>query len=153
MDDFSAKPGHPNTYGLIGSEANSIEPEKRMLSSMSPTIVEKNNELYLVVGSPGGSTIITSVFQTIMNIMIFDMDIQSAVDEPRFHHQWLPDNIFVEKNRLSNNILDSLTNMGHKIKERSSIGRVNAILISDDIETGADKRGNNLGLELYVPID
>ena len=91
MDDFSSKPGYPNTYGLVGSEANSIEPEKRMLSSMTPTIIEKDRKLFLVLGSPGGSTIITSVFQTILNVILFNMDIQSAVNAPRFHHQWLPD--------------------------------------------------------------
>jgi len=153
MDDFSTKPGYPNTYGLIGSEINSIEPEKRMLSSMSPTIVEKNNELYLVLGSPGGSTIITSVFQTIMNIIMFNMDIQSAVNAPRFHHQWLPDNIFIEKNSFSNKTIDSLKMIGHKIKERSNMGHVNAIIKHNEIKTGADKRGDNIGIELYVPTN
>ena len=152
MDDFSSKPGYPNTYGLIGSKANAIEPGKRMLSSMSPTIVEKNNNLFLVLGSPGGSTIITSVFQTIMNVMIFNMDIQSAVNKPRFHHQWLPNHIFVEKNGFIQNTIDSLISIGHTIKERSSMGHVNAILINEKIETGADRRGDNSGLELYVPI-
>jgi len=151
MDDFSSKPGYPNTYGLIGSEANSIASEKRMLSSMSPTIVEKKNEVYLILGSPGGSTIITSVFQTIMNNLIFNMDIQSAVDAPRFHHQWLPDKIFIEKNGFKKNTIDSLNMIGHEVKERSNMGHVNAIIISDKIETGADKRGDNLGLEFYVP--
>ena len=153
MDDFSSKPGSPNTYGLIGSEANAIEPQKRMLSSMSPTIVEKNNKLFLVLGSPGGSTIITSVFQTIMNIMVFNMDIQSAVDKPRFHHQWLPNHIFIEKNKFPESTIDSLKSIGHRIKERSNIGHVNAILINKKIKTGADKRGDNSGLELYVPIN
>ena len=153
MDDFSSKPGHPNTYGLIGSEANSIKPEKRMLSSMSPTIIEKENKVFLVLGSPGGSTIITSVFQTIMNTINFDMDIQSAVDAPRFHHQWLPDNIYFERNNFLKNTIDSLTELGHKIKERSSMGHVNAILMYPKIATGEDKRGDNKGFELYVPIE
>lgn len=153
MDDFSSKPGSPNTYGLIGSEANAIEPQKRMLSSMSPTIVEKNNKLFLVLGSPGGSTIITSIFQTIMNIMVFNMDIQSAVDKPRFHHQWLPNHIFIEKNEFPQSTIDSLKSIGHMIKERSNIGHVNAILMNKKIKTGADKRGDNSGLELYVPIN
>jgi len=153
MDDFSSKPGSPNTYGLIGSEANAIEPQKRMLSSMSPTIVEKNNKLFLVLGSPGGSTIITSIFQTIMNIMVFNMDIQSAVDKPRFHHQWLPNHIFIEKNGFPQSTIDSLKSIGHRIKERSNIGHVNAILMNKKIKTGADKRGDNSGLELYVPIN
>ena len=133
MDDFSSKPGSPNTYGLIGSEANAIEPQKRMLSSMSPTIVEKNNKLFLVLGSPGGSTIITSIFQTIMNIMVFNMDIQSAVDKPRFHHQWLPNHIFIEKNEFPQSTIDSLKSIGHMIKERSNIGHVNAILMNKKI--------------------
>ncbi len=148
MDDFSSKPGHPNTYGLIGSEANSIEPEKRMLSSMSPTILEKNGELFLVLGSPGGSTIITSVFQTILNVILFNMDIQSAVDAPRFHHQWLPDLIFLEKNSFSKNTIDSLKILKHNIKERRSMGHVNAIHVDNKIDVGADKRGSNFGLIL-----
>ncbi len=143
MDDFSSKPGHPNTYGLIGSEANSIEPEKRMLSSMTPTIIEKNNELFLVLGSPGGSTIITSVFQTILNVILFNMDIQSAVNAPRFHHQWLPDLIYVEKNSFPKTILDSLIILGHQIKARNTMGHVNAIHIEGEIDAGADKRGSN----------
>jgi len=143
MDDFSSKPGHPNAYGLIGSDANSIEPEKRMLSSMTPTIVEKNGELFLVLGSPGGSTIITSVFQTILNVILFKMDIQSSVNAPRFHHQWLPDLIYVEKNSFPKNTLDSLKILGHQIKERSSMGHVNAIHVDGKIHTGADKRGSN----------
>ena len=121
MDDFSSKPGTANTYGLLGSVANSIEPEKRMLSSMTPTIIEKNNDLFLVLGTPGGSTIITSVFQTIMNITLFDMDIQSAVDTPRFHHQWKPDNIYMEKSLASDSLLNALSNKGHVINIRNNI--------------------------------
>ena len=143
MDDFSAKPGYPNTYGLVGSEANSIEPEKRMLSSMTPTIIEKNGELFLVLGSPGGSTIITSVFQTILNIIVFNMDIEHAVNASRFHHQWIPDLIYVEKNAFSKETLDSLKILGHQIKQRSPMGHVNAIHINHKMTTGADKRGSN----------
>ena len=143
MDDFSAKPGCPNTYGLVGSEANSIEPEKRMLSSMTPTIIEKNGELFLVLGSPGGSTIITSVFQTILNIIVFNMDIEHAVNASRFHHQWIPDLIYVEKNAFSKETLDSLKILGHQIKQRSPMGHVNAIHINHKMTTGADKRGSN----------
>ena len=146
MDDFSSKPGSPNTYGLIGSEANSIAPGKRMLSSMTPTIIEKEDELFLILGSPGGSTIITSVFQTFLNLVLFNMDIQSAVDEPRFHHQWLPDYIHLEKNSLNPVTIDSLKLIGHQIKERSSMGHVNAIYVGEKIEIGADKRGSNSGL-------
>ena len=146
MDDFSSKPGHPNTYGLVGSEANSIEPEKRMLSSMTPTIIEKDRKLFLVLGSPGGSTIITSVFQTILNVILFNMDIQSAVDAPRFHHQWLPDLIFLENNSFSKSTMDSLILLGHKIKERGTMGHVNAIEFNDYIRFGADRRGSNYGI-------
>jgi len=146
MDDFSSKPGSPNTYGLIGSEANSIAPGKRMLSSMTPTIIEKEDDLFLILGSPGGSTIITSVFQTFLNLTLFNMDIQSAVDEPRFHHQWLPDFIYLEKNSLNQLTIDSLKLIGHQIKERSPMGHVNAIYVGEEIEIGADKRGSNTGL-------
>ena len=104
MDDFSVKPGFPNMYGLVGGEANSVQPGKRMLSSMTPTIVEKDGKLFLVVGSPGGSTIPTTVFQVIINVIDFGMNIQEAVDAGRFHHQWLPDWISYEKNAI-----DSLT--------------------------------------------
>ena len=148
MDDFSSKPGYPNTYGLIGSEANSIEPEKRMLSSMTPTIIEKDRKLFLVLGSPGGSTIITSVFQTILNVILFNMDIQSAVDAPRFHHQWLPDLIYLENNSFSKSTMDSLILIGHKIKERGPMGHVNAIELNDYIRFGADRRGSNYGITI-----
>ncbi len=148
MDDFSSKPGYPNTYGLVGSEANSIEPEKRMLSSMTPTIIEKDRKLFLVLGSPGGSTIITSVFQTILNVILFHMDIQSAVDAPRFHHQWLPDLIFLENNSFSKSTMDSLILLGHKIKERGTMGHVNAIELNDYIRFGADRRGSNYGITI-----
>ncbi len=146
MDDFSSKPGHPNVYGLLGSDANAIEPEKRMLSSMTPSILEKNNNLFLVLGTPGGSTIITSVFQTILNVILFKMPIQDAVDAPRFHHQWMPDNIYVEKVIYTDSLVNPLNAIGHNIKERSSIGHVNAILYNQNsISTGADHRGDNLG--------
>jgi gamma-glutamyltranspeptidase/glutathione hydrolase len=105
MDDFSAKPGVPNLYGLTGTEANSIAPGKRMLSSMTPTIVEKDNKLFMVVGTPGGSTIITSVLQTILNVYEYNMTMQEAVNAPRFHHQWLPDEITFEPNSFSTELL------------------------------------------------
>ena len=146
MDDFSSKPGSPNTYGLIGSQANSIEPGKRMLSSMTPSILEKNDNLFLVLGSPGGSTIITSVLQTILNVILFDMSIQHAVDNKRFHHQWKPEYIYMEKNLASDSIIKSLQNMGHYVKERNSIGHVNAIMFDKNtISIGVDKRGDNSG--------
>jgi len=145
MDDFSVKQGVPNMYGLTGSEANSIKPGKRMLSSMTPVIVEKDGKLFLVAGSPGGSTIPTSVLQVIINIIDFDMDIRQAVDAGRFHHQWLPDYISYEKNSLDSSTVLQLKMMGHELRERSNIGRVNAIMILPDgkITEGADRRGDN----------
>ena len=145
MDDFSSKPGFPNSYGLVGGEANSIQPDKRMLSSMTPTILEKNGKLFLVVGSPGGSTIITSVFQTIINVVDHDMSMQEAVSAKRFHHQWLPDYISYEKNAFSDSLILVLQEMGHNFKERYSIGRVDAILKRKDgtLEGGADPRGDD----------
>lgn len=147
MDDFSSKPGVPNMYGLIGAEANSILPEKRMLSAMTPTIVEKNGELFMILGTPGGSTIITSVLQTILNVHEFGMTMQEAVDAPRFHHQWLPDEIRMEPNRFPRETIDSLKNMGHRINETHSpvIGIVNGIRVMPDkkLEGGADHRGDD----------
>ena len=148
MDDFSIKPGFPNMFGLIGGEANAIEPNKRMLSSMTPTIIEKDNKPFLIVGTPGGSTIITSVFQTILNVIDFNMGMQEAVDAKRFHHQWLPDALIIEKNTLEDDVRENLNNLGHKIIERNSIGRMDCILIKNDgsLEGGADKRGDNIAL-------
>ena len=147
MDDFSVKPGYPNMFGLIGGEANSIEPNKRMLSSMTPTIIEKDNNLYMVLGTPGGSTIITSVFQTILNVIDFNMGMQEAVDAKKFHHQWLPDFLIVEKNTLNSDLKNNLLKIGHKINERSSLGRMDCILIENEVlEGGADKRGDNTAI-------
>jgi gamma-glutamyltranspeptidase/glutathione hydrolase len=148
MDDFSVKPGSPNMYGLIGGEANAIVAGKRMLSSMTPTIIEKNGKLLMVVGTPGGSTIITSVFQTILNVLAFGQNMQEAVAAPRFHHQWLPDEIAVEKNAITPATRSYLEAKGYILKERGAIGRVDAILVKPDgeLETGADPRGNDTGL-------
>jgi len=127
MDDFSAKPGVPNVFGLVGKEANSIHPGKRMLSSMTPTIVEKNGELFLVLGAPGGSTIITAVLQTLLNVVEYEMPLAEAVKAPRFHHQWLPDRIVVEKGALSTAVRDSLTAMGHQLHEITYMAKIKAI--------------------------
>ncbi|MDC1109192.1 gamma-glutamyltransferase [Flavobacteriaceae bacterium] len=147
MDDFSSKPGVPNMYGLIGSKINRIEPGKRMLSSMTPTIVEKNNDLYMVLGTPGGSTIITSVLQTILNVHEFKMTMQQAVNAPRFHHQWLPDVILFETTGFDKKITDKVASDGYKTHFDSSkiTSKVEGILILDNgkIEGGADKRGDD----------
>lgn len=147
MDDFSSKPGEPNMFGLIGAEANSIQPEKRMLSSMTPTIVEKNGKLYMTLGTPGGSTIITSVLQTILNVHEFNMTMQEAVNAPRFHHQWLPDEIRMEPNLFDKKLVKQLEALGYSINEKDSpvIGKVDGILVLDDnsYEGGADYRGDD----------
>jgi len=148
MDDFSVNPGSPNMYGLIGGSANAIEPSKRMLSSMTPTIVEKNGQLFMVVGTPGGSTIITSVFQTILNVVDFKLSMQGAVDFKRFHHQWKPDLITYEAERFDALEIQEFVKLGHELQERSSIGRVDAILVLEDgrLEGGADPRGDDTAL-------
>ena len=145
MDDFSVKPGTPNMYGLVGGEANAIVPNKRMLSSMTPAILEKNGKLFMVVGTPGGSTIITSVFQTIVNIVEFDKSMQAAVNAKKFHHQWLPDEVFVEKDALDSLTKSKLQSKGYKITERGDIGRVDAILKTQwgYYQGGADPRGDD----------
>ena len=147
MDDFSSKPGVPNMFGLLGSEANSIMPGKRMLSSMTPTIVEKNNKLYMILGTPGGSTIITSVFQTILNAYEFKMSMQEAVNAARFHHQWKPDVVILEPKKFDSDLIFKLKEKGYNIEEKFSriIGRVDAIMVDEDgnISTGADPRGDD----------
>lgn len=145
MDDFSVKPGAPNMYGLVGGEANAIAPNKRMLSSMTPTILEKNGDLFMVVGTPGGSTIMTIVYQTILNVVEFDMSMQAAVDAKRFHHQWLPDRVDLEKESLSAETIKYLEAKGYTIKTRGAMGRVDAILKTKDgsYQGGADPRGDD----------
>ena len=144
MDDFSVKPGVPNMYGAVGADANAILPRKRMLSSMTPTIVLKDNKPYIVVGTPGGTTITTSVFQTLVNLLEFDMSAQDAVNQPKFHHQWLPDEILVEKD-FPHNVREKLQQLGYKITQTAQIGRTELIVISPDgkIEAIADKRGDD----------
>ena len=147
MDDFSAKPGVPNMFGLVGAEANAIAPEKRMLSSMTPTIVEKNGKLLMVLGSPGGSTIITSVLQNILNVSEYNMGMQESVSKPRFHHQWLPDVVKMEPNGFDDVTKKNLKDKGYKIDESNSvvIGKVDAILVlpNGKLEGGADPRGDD----------
>jgi len=145
MDDFSIKPGYPNIYGLVGGEANAIAPGKRMLSSMTPTIITKGGKLFMVIGSPGGSTIITTVLQVILNVIDHGMNIQQAIDAPRVHHQWLPDVLFVEPFAIPKDVKNALLKRGYKIKLRSSIGDAQGILIDQrtgEITGGSDPRGD-----------
>jgi gamma-glutamyltranspeptidase/glutathione hydrolase len=144
MDDFSSKPGEPNQFGLIGSEANKIEPGKRMQSSMSPTIILKDDKAFMLIGSPGGSTISTVVLQVILNVLDFGMDIQQAIDMPRIHHQWLPDEINYEKFGLSLDVIQSLQNRGHIFGGIRTLGRCEGIVVDfeNEIFFGAtDPRG------------
>lgn len=149
MDDFSVKPGVPNMFGLVGGEANAIVPQKRMLSSMTPTILEKDNQLLMVVGTPGGSTIITSVYQTILNVLEHGMTMQEAVNAKKFHHQWLPDDIIYEPNAFDSATITELENMGHVLVSRDGIGRMDAILVLENgkLEGAADNtRGDNTAM-------
>ena len=145
MDDFSIKPGHPNMYGLIGGEANSIIPEKRMLSSMTPTILEKNGQLFMIVGTPGGSTIISAVFQVILNVIEYGMSIEESVNASRFHHQWYPDEIKLEKViSKDSSLIRELQSLNHRLNFVNSMNRVDAILIENyQLFGGADNRGDD----------
>ncbi len=144
MDDFSAKPGVPNMYGAIGGEANAIAPGKRMLSSMTPTLVLQNNKPFLVIGTPGGTTIPTSVFQTIVNVIDFSMSTEDAVNKPKFHHQWQPDLVDVERT-FPQSTREALQKMGYKLRERGAIGRTELIKVLPDgrFEGIADSRGDD----------
>lgn len=145
MDDFSVKPGVPNQFGLVGAEANAIAPHKRMLSSMTPTIVEKDGQLFMVLGTPGGSTIITAVLQVFLNVAEFGMDLEAAVGAKRFHHQWLPDVIMVEKGGFSPELQASLEAMGHHLREVEAIAKVKAIQVLDNgrLQGVADPRNTD----------
>jgi gamma-glutamyltranspeptidase/glutathione hydrolase len=148
MDDFSIKPGVPNMYGAVGGDANAIAPNKRMLSSMTPTLVLKNNKPFIVVGTPGGTTIPTSVFQTIVNIIDFNMNADDAVNKPKFHHQWLPDEVMIEKG-FPPETKEQLEKMGYKCVDRGAIGRTELIKVlhgdssKRTIEAAADERGDD----------
>lgn len=146
MDDFSVKPGVPNMYGAVGAEANAIYPGKRMLSSMTPTIILKNNQPYLVVGTPGGTTIPTSIIQSLVNMIDFKMSPEDAVNLPKFHHQWLPDEIIVEKD-FNSATIQQLEAMGYKVVKKQAIGRTELIEIkygkTRKITAIADKRGDD----------
>jgi gamma-glutamyltranspeptidase / glutathione hydrolase len=147
MDDFSVKPGSPNMYGAVGGEANSIAPGKRMLSSMTPTLVLRHKTPYIVIGTPGGTTIPTSVFQALVNMLDFGMSSSEAIDAPKFHHQWLPDIVRVEK-LLNLPLRKALESMGYRLIEKEDIGRTEAIQIlyrnkKRLLETAADKRGDD----------
>jgi gamma-glutamyltranspeptidase / glutathione hydrolase len=144
MDDFSVKPGVPNMYGAVGAEANAIAPGKRMLSSMTPTIVLKNNKPYIVLGTPGGTTIPTSVYQTLVNILEFNLSTEDAVFKGKFHHQWQPDEVIVEKD-FPANVIDELRAMGYKVNVRGSIGRTEVIKVlpGGKFEAVGDKRGDD----------
>ena len=143
MDDFSAKPGTPNQFGLLGGEANSIQSGKRMLSAMTPTILLKDDKPFLVIGSPGGSTIITVVLQVIINVVDFKMDIQEAIDQPRFHHQWFPERIDFERFCISRDVRDILIEKGQLMGTEVVLGRAEGIIINENgIKLGAtDPRG------------
>jgi gamma-glutamyltranspeptidase/glutathione hydrolase len=143
LDDFSSKPGVPNAYGLIGGEANKIAPNKRMLSSMSPTIVKKKGKNFLITGSPGGSRIITTTLQVLMNVIDHNLNIQAAVNASRIHNQWLPDEIRIEEG-LSLDTIKILENLGHKVTKKNAMGAIQSIMIGEDgtFYGGADPRRN-----------
>jgi gamma-glutamyltranspeptidase/glutathione hydrolase len=141
MDDFTAKPGVPNAFGLVQGKTNAVQPGKRPLSSMTPTIVLKGGKLFMVTGSPGGSTIISTTLESILNVIDFGMNMQQAVDAPRVHHQWLPDTVYVEPDYLTSQTRAALEAMGHSFKERAPWGADEAILA--DPKTGMLQGAND----------
>ena len=146
MDDFAAAPGVPNLFGLVGGEANSIAPGKTPLSSMTPIIVTENGKFRLAAGAPGGSTIITTVLQIVLNVLVYDMNVGEAVSAPRVHHQWLPDRLMVEKGGFDAATLSELRRRGHVIREGEGWGNTNAIVLTSDgwLEGAADRRGEGV---------
>jgi gamma-glutamyltranspeptidase/glutathione hydrolase len=142
MDDFSAKPGTPNAYGLIGGEANAIQPKKRPLSSMTPTMVFKGQDLKLVTGSPGGSRIITTVLQMVVNFVDHQMNVAEATHTPRFHHQWLPDRLFIEP-AINKDTRKLLQSRGYELYESSTMGSTQSIQVEDYIYGSSDPRRPN----------
>jgi len=143
MDDFAAAPGVPNLFGLVGGEANSIAPGKTPLSSMTPVIVTENGKFRLAAGAPGGSTIITTVLQIVLNVLVYDMNVGDAVSAPRVHHQWQPDRLMVERGGFEAATLSELRRRGHLIVESDGWGNANAIVLTADgwLEAAADRRG------------
>ncbi len=149
MDDFSVKPGTPNMYGLIGNQANAIAPNKRMLSSMTPTILENDGKLFMVVGTPGGSTIMTSVFQTVLNVIEHGMTMQQSVNALKFHHQWLPDKTIFENGAFTEATIQALISRGYVLEQlTNTIGRMDCVLIRPDgsYEGASDPRADNTAM-------
>jgi gamma-glutamyltranspeptidase/glutathione hydrolase len=142
MDDFAVAPGVPNLFGLVGGEANAIAPYKTPLSSMTPTIVTQDGQLIMAAGSPGGSTIITTVLQLVFNVLEFNMNAAEAVSAPRIHHQWLPDTLLIEQGGFDPQILEALKQRGHQLKQRNGWGNANLIRVTPDgtLEGAADPR-------------
>lgn len=148
MDDFSVAPGVPNLYGLVGGEANAIAPGKTPLSSMTPTIVLEENQLRLALGSPGGSTIITTVLQVLLNVLVYELDVATAIAAPRFHHQWLPDRLLLQEEGFASETVENLRQRGHEINQWQGWGNANAIVVTEDnrLQGAADPRGDGTAL-------
>ena len=148
MDDFSSSPNTPNGFGLIGREANAIAPEKRMLSSMTPTIITRDDEVFLITGSPGGSTIINTILQVVINTIDHDMNIDDAVNSPRFHHQWLPNIVRYEEGAIQESVVQELRALGHVGISLSPfrIGDANSIMVVEDAYEGVSDSRNDGGV-------